>query len=37
LGGLIERLDGMLRQWVAAGLSLLVVAILLGAALMTAQ
>jgi formate hydrogenlyase subunit 3/multisubunit Na+/H+ antiporter MnhD subunit len=33
-GRLISRVDGWLRQWPAAGVSLLVVAILLGAALM---
>jgi hypothetical protein len=34
---LIERVDGMLRQWPAACLSLLVVAIPLAAALITAR
>jgi formate hydrogenlyase subunit 3/multisubunit Na+/H+ antiporter MnhD subunit len=34
LGRLIEQVDSWLRQWPAAGVSLLVVAILLGAALM---
>ena len=33
-GRLIEQVDSWLRQWLAAGVSLLVVAILLGAALM---
>jgi multicomponent Na+:H+ antiporter subunit D len=37
LGGRIERIDGMLRQWPAAGLSLLVLAILFGAALLAAR
>jgi NADH:ubiquinone oxidoreductase subunit 5 (subunit L)/multisubunit Na+/H+ antiporter MnhA subunit len=36
-GRLIEQVDGWLRQWPAAGASLLVVAILLGAALMAAR
>jgi hypothetical protein len=30
LGTMIERVDGMLRQWPTAGLSLLVLAIILG-------
>ena len=34
---MIERVDGMLRQWPAAGLSLLLLAILFGAALLTAR
>ena len=33
-GSAIERVDGTLRQWPAAGLSLLAVAILLGAAML---
>jgi len=37
LGRLIERLDGMLRQWPVATVSLLLVAIFLGAALMAAR
>ena len=37
LGRLIEQVDGGLRQWPAASLSLLVVAILLGSALMAAR
>jgi multicomponent Na+:H+ antiporter subunit D len=37
VGGMIERIDGMLRQWPAAGLSLLTLAILFGAALLTAR
>jgi formate hydrogenlyase subunit 3/multisubunit Na+/H+ antiporter MnhD subunit len=36
LGSIVERIDGMLRQWPAAGLSLLVLAILLGAAMLAA-
>jgi hypothetical protein len=36
-GRLIEQVDGMLRQWPAACVSLLVVALLLGAALMAAR
>jgi hypothetical protein len=34
LSGTVERVDGVLRQWPAAGLSLLVLAILFGAALL---
>jgi hypothetical protein len=34
---MIERIDGMLRQWPAAGLSLIALAILFGVALMTAR
>ena len=34
LGGAIERIDGMLRQWPTAGISLLAVALLLGAAML---
>jgi hypothetical protein len=37
LGRLIERVDGMLRQWPAASLALLVMTILLGAALTAAR
>jgi multicomponent Na+:H+ antiporter subunit D len=37
LGGLIERVDGILRQWTAAGLSLLALAILFGAAMLAAR
>ena len=37
LSGTIERLDGALRQWPVAGISLLVIAILLGAAMQAAQ
>ena len=37
LGGLIERLDAALRQWTAAGLSLLALVILFGAAMLTAR
>ncbi|MGA6963077.1 MAG: hypothetical protein WBZ51_05520, partial [Xanthobacteraceae bacterium] len=36
-GRLIEQVDGMLRQWPAGCVSLLVVALLLGAALMAAR
>ncbi|MBL8526505.1 MAG: hypothetical protein JNL68_02355 [Burkholderiales bacterium] len=35
--GRVERLDGVLRQWPAAGVSLLAVAIALGAALLAAR
>jgi multicomponent Na+:H+ antiporter subunit D len=35
--GMIERIDGALRQWPAAGVSLLVVAILFGAAMLLAR
>jgi hypothetical protein len=34
---MIERVDDMLRQWAAAGLSLLVLAILFGAAMLAAR
>jgi hypothetical protein len=34
---MIERADGLLRQWPAAGLSLLVLAILFGAAMRAAR
>jgi NADH:ubiquinone oxidoreductase subunit 5 (subunit L)/multisubunit Na+/H+ antiporter MnhA subunit len=37
VGSTIERVDGTLRQWPAAGLSLLMVAILLGAAMLAAR
>jgi NADH:ubiquinone oxidoreductase subunit 5 (subunit L)/multisubunit Na+/H+ antiporter MnhA subunit len=37
VGSTIERVDGTLRQWPAAGLSLLAVAILLGAAIFAAR
>ena len=37
LGGMLERIDGMLRQWPAAGLSLLLLAILFGAAMLAAR
>ncbi|HEY2750820.1 complex I subunit 5 family protein [Phenylobacterium sp.] len=36
LGGLVERIDGGLRQWPAAGLSLLTLALLFGAAMLAA-
>jgi hypothetical protein len=34
---ILERVDGMLRQWVAGGLSILVLAILFGAAMLSAR
>jgi hypothetical protein len=34
---MIERVDGLLRQWPIAGLSLLVLSILFGAAMMAAR
>ena len=34
LGGAVERIDSMLRQWPAAGISLLAMALLLGAAML---
>jgi formate hydrogenlyase subunit 3/multisubunit Na+/H+ antiporter MnhD subunit len=37
LAGMIERVDGLLRQWPIAGLSLLVLSILFGAAMMAAR
>jgi len=37
LGGMLEQVDGMLRQWPAAGLSLLVLAILFGAVMLAAR
>ena len=37
LGGIVERVDHMARQWTAAGLSLLMLAILLGTAMLTAR
>jgi multicomponent Na+:H+ antiporter subunit D len=37
LGRLVERLDGMLRRWPAAGVSLLVLALLFGAAMLVAR
>jgi NADH:ubiquinone oxidoreductase subunit 5 (subunit L)/multisubunit Na+/H+ antiporter MnhA subunit len=37
LAGMIERVDGLLRQWPVAGLSLLVLAILFGAAMLEAR
>ena len=37
LGETLERIDGMLRQWPAAGLSLLVLAIVLGAAMLAGR
>jgi hypothetical protein len=36
LGGGVERIDGVLRQWPAAGLSLLALALLFGAAMFVA-
>ena len=37
LGGMLERIDHMARQWTAAGLSLLVLAILLGTAMLAGR
>jgi multicomponent Na+:H+ antiporter subunit D len=37
LGAMVERVDGLLRQWPAAGVSLLVLAILFGAAMLAAR
>ena len=37
LGRMLERVDGTLRQWPAAGLSLLVVAIMFGAAMLAGR
>jgi formate hydrogenlyase subunit 3/multisubunit Na+/H+ antiporter MnhD subunit len=37
LSGLIERLDGVLRQWTAASLSLLALVLLFGAAMLAAR
>ena len=37
LGGLIERLDGVLRLWTAAGLSMLALVVLFGAAMLAAR
>ena len=37
MGGMFERVDGILRQWPAAGLALLVLAILFGAAMLAAR
>jgi multicomponent Na+:H+ antiporter subunit D len=37
LGGMLERIDRIARQWTAAGLSLLILAILLGTAMLTAR
>jgi multicomponent Na+:H+ antiporter subunit D len=37
IAGMIERIDGTLRQWPAAGLSLLALVILFGAALLAAR
>ena len=37
LGGMVERIDHMARQWTAAGLSLLILAILIGTAMLTAR
>ena len=34
LGGAVERIDSMLRQWPAAGISLLALALVLGAAML---
>ena len=37
IGTMLERIDGMLRQWPVAGLSVLVLAILFGAAMLAAR
>jgi hypothetical protein len=37
LGGVIERVDGALRQWPAAGVSLLAVAIMFGVAMLVVR
>jgi formate hydrogenlyase subunit 3/multisubunit Na+/H+ antiporter MnhD subunit len=37
LGRMLERVDGTLRQWPAAGISLLVVAVMLGAAMLAGR
>lgn len=37
LGRIVERVDGMLRQWPAAGVSLLALALLFGAAMLVAR
>jgi len=37
LGGMIERIDGVLRQWPAAGISLLMLVLLLGVAMLAAR
>ena len=37
LGSMLERVDGMARQWTAAGISLLVLAILLGTAMLAGR
>ena len=37
LGGMVERIDGALRQWPAAGVSLLLAAIMFGAAMLAAR
>jgi len=37
LGGMLERVDHMARQWTVAGLSLLVLAILLGTAMLAGR
>jgi hypothetical protein len=37
LGGLIERLDAVLRQWTAASLSLLTLVVLFAAAMLAAR
>lgn len=37
VGGVIERLDGLLRQWTAAGLSLLALVVIFAAAMLAAR
>jgi hypothetical protein len=37
MGAMLERVDHMARQWTAAGLSLLAMAILLGTAMLAAH
>ena len=37
MGTMLERIDGMLRQWPVAGISLLVLAILFGAAMLAVR
>jgi formate hydrogenlyase subunit 3/multisubunit Na+/H+ antiporter MnhD subunit len=37
VGGVVERIDGTLRQWTAAGLSLLLLALLFGAAMLAVK
>ena len=37
LGGMVERIDGVLRRWPAAGISLLMLGLLFGAAMLVAR